>query len=65
MDMSRQSLEILLDLVEIKLGALLVQDKEDMQELSHLKSCKRELAEMIGGKAAEKRQSRHRHSVVA
>ncbi|MDR1366047.1 MAG: hypothetical protein LBJ03_03070 [Holosporales bacterium] len=63
--MSRQSLEILLDLVEIKLGALLVQDREDMQELGNLKSCKRELAEMINGKVAERRQNRHRHSIVA
>ncbi|MDR1031844.1 MAG: hypothetical protein LBL30_01820 [Holosporales bacterium] len=60
MDTSRQSLEILLDLVEIKLGALLVQDKEDMQELSNLKSCKRELAGMIEGKSTERRQRHQR-----
>ncbi len=47
MSMSKQSLEMLLDLVEIKLGALLVQDKDDTKELNRLKSCKNELAQLI------------------
>ncbi|MBQ7673393.1 MAG: hypothetical protein IJT36_02555 [Alphaproteobacteria bacterium] len=41
--LSRQSLEILLDLVEIKLSSMIVQDKEDIKELRKLKCCKSEL----------------------
>ena len=41
--LSRQSLEILLDLVEIKLSSMIVQDKEDIKELRKLKICKSEL----------------------
>ena len=36
--LSRQSLEILLDLVEIKLSSMIVQDKEDIKELRKLKN---------------------------
>ena len=41
--LSRQSLDILIDLVEIKLSAILVQDKDDMREVRKLKICKSEL----------------------
>ena len=41
--LSKQSLEILLDLVEIKLSTMIVQDKEDIKELRKLKTCKNEL----------------------
>lgn len=40
---SSQSLEILLDLVEIKLSSMIVQDKDDLRELRKLKNCKAEL----------------------
>ncbi len=41
--LSKQSVDILIDLVEIKLSAILVQDKDDMREVSKLKHCKSEL----------------------
>ncbi|MDR0677336.1 MAG: hypothetical protein LBF57_01500 [Holosporaceae bacterium] len=41
--LSRQSLEILLDLVEIKLSAIIVMDKDDFREVQKLKICKNEL----------------------
>lgn len=40
---SSQSLEILLDLIEIKLSSMIVQDKDDLRELRRLKNCKAEL----------------------
>ena len=40
---SPQSLEVLLDLVEIKLSSMIVQDKDDLRELRKLKNCKAEL----------------------
>ena len=45
--LSRQSLDILFDLTEIKLNAIIVQDKEDLREFNKLKTCKRELLETI------------------
>ncbi|MDR1475379.1 MAG: hypothetical protein LBI30_02565 [Holosporales bacterium] len=47
MDISKQSLEVLLDLVEIKLEALLIQDRDDLKELNRLKSCRKELSGLI------------------
>jgi hypothetical protein len=41
--LSRQSLEILIDLVEIKLSAIIIMDKEDIREVRKLKNCKNEL----------------------
>lgn len=41
--LSKQTLEILIDLVEIKLSAILVQDKEDLKEIKKLKTCRSEL----------------------
>ena len=41
--LSKQSLDILIDLVEIKLSAILVQDKDDLREVNRLKHCKTEL----------------------
>ena len=43
MFLSKDSIEILLDLVEIRLETLQVMDKEDVKELSRLKLCKHEL----------------------
>jgi len=40
---SYQSLEILLDLIEIKVNSLQVQDKDDIRELTKLKKCRQEL----------------------
>jgi len=41
--LSKQSIDILIDLVEIKLSAILVQDKDDLREVNKLKHCKSEL----------------------
>ena len=41
--LSKQSIDILIDLVEIKLSAILIQDKDDLREVNKLKHCKSEL----------------------
>ena len=41
--LSRQSLDILIDLVEIKLSTILIQDKDDIREVRRLKHCRNEL----------------------
>ena len=43
MSLSKQSIETLLDLVEIKLGCMEVYDREDARELDSLEGCRREL----------------------
>jgi hypothetical protein len=44
--LSRCSLEILLDLLEIKMAAFAIQDRDDSRELERLKNCKRELSDL-------------------
>ena len=41
--LSKQSLDILIDLVEIKLSTIMVQDKDDIREVRKLKHCRNEL----------------------
>lgn len=41
--LSKQSVDILIDLVEIKLSAILIQDKDDVREVNKLKHCRSEL----------------------
>ena len=41
MTLSKQSIETLLDLVEIKLGCMEVYDREDARELDLLEGCRR------------------------
>jgi hypothetical protein len=41
--LSKQSLDILIDLVEIKLSTILVQDKDDIREVRKLNQCRNEL----------------------
>ena len=43
MTLSQQSAEILLDLLEIKVGALQVQDRDDVRELNKLRKSRQEL----------------------
>lgn len=43
MALSRHSLEILLDLIEIKISALQIQDRDDARELNKLRKCRQEL----------------------
>lgn len=40
---SRQSLEILVDLIEIKVSSLQIQDRDDARELNKLRKCRQEL----------------------
>lgn len=41
--LSKQSLDILIDLVEIKLSTIMVQDKDDIREVRRLRNCRNEL----------------------
>ena len=43
MILSRHSIEILLDLIEIKVSALEIEDYEDEREMTKLKRCRQEL----------------------
>ena len=43
MTLSKQTMEILLDLIEIKVSSLQVQDREDARELAKLRKCRQEL----------------------
>lgn len=43
MALSSQSLEILLDLIEIKVSAIQIQDRDDARELNKLRKCRQEL----------------------
>lgn len=45
MSLSKRSVEMLFDLVEIKLGCLVVYDREDERERTVLERCLKELAE--------------------
>jgi len=47
MKFSNESIEMLLDLVEIKISSLFVYDKEDSKELKKLKKCRSELCKQI------------------
>jgi hypothetical protein len=46
-ELSQQSIETLLDLVEIKLSCLEVYDREDAREKSYLEASRRELLSML------------------
>jgi hypothetical protein len=43
MQLSKQSIENLLDLVEIKLSCIQVLDRDDAREQKHLETCRNEL----------------------
>ncbi|MBN9565530.1 MAG: hypothetical protein J0G29_05495 [Alphaproteobacteria bacterium] len=49
MSLSPQSIEILLDLIEIKMGYMHVQDRDDAKELLKLRYCRQELLKMLDG----------------
>ncbi len=46
MELSKQSIENLLDLVEIKLSCIQVLDRDDAREQKHLETCRHELLGM-------------------
>lgn len=64
MALSRQSLENLIDLVEIKIGALQVLDREDARELKSLEHCRTELLAMQAAYQAARRKVRIEDNVV-
>lgn len=47
MTISKQSIDILLDLVEIKLGFMHVNDRDDARELLRLRHCRHELLTVL------------------
>lgn len=53
--LSRQSIDNLLDLVEIKLGCMQVLDRDDARELAHLEACRRELLGLMAERKGSKR----------
>ncbi|MDR2723803.1 MAG: hypothetical protein LBB25_01180 [Holosporaceae bacterium] len=55
--LSRQSLEILIDLVEIKLSTIMIMDKEDIREVRKLKNCRNELIHLLKILYVEKMQA--------
>lgn len=64
MALSRQSIENLLDLVEIKIGALQVLDREDASEMRSLESCRSELLAMQEALKARRRGIQVEDNVV-
>ncbi|MPY71938.1 MAG: hypothetical protein GEU92_17875 [Alphaproteobacteria bacterium] len=58
MNLSKQSIENLLDLVEIKIGCLQVIDRDDARELKHLEVCRRELMGMQEEARSQRRRGR-------
>lgn len=52
MNLSRKSIETLLDLVEIKLSCFQVHDQEDTRELKVLERCRNELMAIIDPKGS-------------
>ncbi len=62
--LSKQSIDILIDLVEIKLSAILVQDKDDIREVNKLKHCKSELMNFKKGFGRNRLNAERARSVV-
>jgi hypothetical protein len=54
---SKQSLDILIDLVEIKLSAIMILDKDDVREVQKLRNCKSELLDFQRTMYAKKTKS--------
>lgn len=51
MALSPPSVEILLDLLEIKMGYMHIQDRDDAKELLKLRYCRQELLKMLDANA--------------
>ena len=58
MPLSKQSFENLLYLVEIKIGALQIVDREDQREPKHLETCRSELLVMQDELKSSRRRGR-------
>ncbi len=52
MNLSRKSIETLIDLVEIKLSCFQVHDQEDTRELTVLERCRNELMSIVDPKGS-------------
>lgn len=65
MALSKQSIENLLDLVEIKLSCLEVIDREDARELKQLQACRNELLDLRQSTKEARRRGRPRDNIVA
>ena len=57
MSLSLQSVEILLDLIEIKIGYMQVQDRDDAKELLKLRYCRQELLQALEDQKAQRKGS--------
>lgn len=53
MNISRESLEIMLDLIEIKVNTLQIHDKDDARELNKLRKCRQELLSLLNPSSSE------------
>ena len=47
MALSRRSMELLIDLLEVRISVLMINDQEDAKELARLKRCKEELESIL------------------
>ncbi len=47
MALSKRSIEILIDLLEIRISVLMINDQEDAKELVRLKKCRDELKNIL------------------
>lgn len=47
MALSKRSIEILIDLLEVRISVLMINDQEDARELARLKKCKEELETIV------------------
>lgn len=52
---SRESLEIILDLIEIKMNALQIHDRDDAREINKLRKCRQELILVLSELNADKK----------
>ena len=63
MSLSKHSIENLIDLVEIKIGALEIMDGEDKREMRKLQNCRDELIAMQTGIEMPRRRGRPKRTV--
>lgn len=47
MALSKRSIEILIDLLDVRISVLMINDQEDARELARLKKCKEELEAIL------------------
>ena len=47
MALSKRSIEILIDLLEVRINVLMITDQEDVRELNRLRKCKEELENVL------------------